>query len=277
MKRFCTISLMLALCLTACGPKPAGEGEEGRDDANGSLRWTVEQAMMREAWDVSVDGSITDYEEVAQRYAQDVAEKLLDLPSWHSCYVLDVQNIRGFVSDAYTGQPENFYGSVQYYFAVEDGARSGWQVGSGMEQLTEGPYAGYWSYGIGAHFARNDDGDWVCTGTFTGGPILTYPTSLEEATVEQLLDYFFHTTGEFERPYRIPLKIRERGAEQLAALNEILPQYPEEDAKALCQTLGNHAKTYDYREDCVQYDDLYALLDAPYRDWLATDASTPAA
>lgn len=277
MKRFCAISLMLALCLTACAPKsaPADEPDKGEPDAAQDLNRDGE--IVEGVWDVTVDGSVTDYNEVAQRYAQAVGERIAGLPAENAYAVLDVQEPQGFVSDAYTGQPENFYGSVQYYFAVEDGTRSGWQVGSGMEQLTEGPYAGYWSYGIGAHFARNGDGDWVCTGTFTGGPILTYPTSLEEATVEQLLDYFFHTTGEFERPYRIPLKIRERGAEQLAALNEILPQYPEEDAKALCQTLGNHAKTYDYREDCVQYDDLYALLDAPYRDWLATDASTPAA
>ncbi len=241
-------------------------------DANGftlfqNLLSIPEDAAMEEAWDVTVDGEVTDYEEVAQRYAQAVGERLMDLPEWHSSHVLGIQNIQGHVKSAYTGEPENFCGHVGYYFDLEDG-NSPWQIGSGMDQVTTGPYTGCWSWGIGASFARNDDGDWYCTGTYTGGEDLVYPVRQEEATVEQLVDYFFHTTGERAQLYRIPLELRRRGPEQLSALNDILDGYAQEEAQELCRVLGDHTKNWpDYEP--VGYDELYALLKEPYRDWLS--------
>ncbi len=231
----------------------------------------VEDAAMAEAWDVTVDGDVTDYEEVAQRYARAVGERLMDLPDWHKSRPLDVQRSFGGVSMAYSGQPENFCGAVGYCFKLEDGGNSPWQIGSGMNQVTTGPYTGYWSWGIGASFARNDDGDWYCTGTYTGGEDLVYPVRQEEATVEQLVDYFFHTTGEHAHLYRIPLELRRRGPEQLSALNDILDGYAQEEARELCRALGDHTKNWpDYEP--VGYDELYALLKEPYRDWLSEES-----
>ena len=47
-----------------------------------------------------------------------------------------------------------------------------WQAGSGLSELEEGPYNtanGYYAYYLGRDFARNENGDWVCTGGYTGG------------------------------------------------------------------------------------------------------------
>ena len=75
---------------------------------------------------------------------------------------------------------------------------------------------------LGRDFARNENGDWVCTGGYTGGEMVTLPTPVEEATVEQLVDYFFHTSG-FAHDYSILNELSDRSTQELATLNDILP------------------------------------------------------
>ena len=96
--------------------------------------------------------------------------------------------------------------------------------------------------------------------------MVTLPTPVEEATVEQLVDYFYHTSG-FPHDYRIPYELSDRSTQELAALNDILPGYSDDEARQFCAALGLHLSEYAQYHD-LGYGDLYDLLDEPYRTYL---------
>jgi len=190
----------------------------------------------------------------------------LSEPGWFRNMPLEAQVGKTAVTMSYTGAGENFCGFMTLYFKLEDGKSSRWQAGSGMEQLANGPHAGMWEWSIGASFARNVDGDWYCTGLYTGGESLAYPTALSEASVEKLVDYYFHSTGE-AREYRLPLELRHRSAQQFSGLNDVLDGYSAGQAKELCEVLGAQMKWYpDYG---LSFDDAAGVLIEPYRSYMA--------
>ena len=175
------------------------------------------------------------------------------------------------MTQAYWGEGENFCTSTLLYIQTDPmGEGAGyWQAGSGLHEIEEGPYTtanGYYVYNLGRDFARNENGDWVCTGGYTGGEMVTLPTPVEEATVEQLVDYFFHTSG-FAHDYSILNELSDRSTQELATLNDILPGCSDDEARQFCAALGLHLSEYAQYHD-LGYQGLYGLLDEPYRTYL---------
>ena len=91
--------------------------------------------------------------------------------------------------------------------------------------------------------------------------MVTLPTPVEEATVEQLVDYFFHTSG-FAHDYSILNELSDRSTQELATLNDILPGCADDEARQFCAALGLHLSEYAQYHD-LGYQGLYGLLDEP--------------
>ena len=231
-----------------------------------SLLQTADEALVLGAYNIVVDGTLTDYAAVAEEYARQFAANLNALPDWASSKPEEVVYRGSSVSQAYFGEDmENFCASFGLYFSPEMG-NSVWQAGSGMDQETEGEYAGWWMWAIGANFVRDKCGDWYCTGTYTGGEFLDFPTPLNEATVEELVYYFYHTWGD-DHDYLIPYYICQQPLSSLEELNRLL--HEQDDPAALCAALGRFLRDYgDYDDILLTYDVLLQELDAPFAAWL---------
>lgn len=229
--------------LTAAVP----EGHSSASTLFNVLLWTADDALVHEAHNIVIDGSFSDYSMVVEEYARQFAANLNNLPLWAPSKPENTEYRYSSVSQAYFGEgTENFCAAFGLYFSPEMGM-SDWQAGSGMDEETEGEYAGWWKWGVGADFARNSDGDWVCTGTYTGGESLTFPTRLEESSLEQLVYYFYHTTPGHNHDYLIPYYICLQPVSALDELNRLLGEasVPHE----LCAALGAFLRDYGSYED----------------------------
>lgn len=219
----------------------------------------------------TVDGSVSDYQQVVDQYMEQVAAAWRDAPDWVPSKPEDVQPGDNQVSSAYWGEYETFEADTRLYIQIdaESGDAGHWQAGAGLDEIAEGPYNtanGYYSFYLGRSFARNEAGDWVCTASFTGGYSLDLPTPVEAATVEQLVDYFCHTSGS-AHDLLIPMELCDRSARELSALNGILAGYSDGEARQFCAALGLYLSEYaQYHE--LSYNDLYSLLDSRYAAWL---------
>ena len=94
--------------------------------------------------------------------------------------------------------------------------------------------------------------------------MVTLPTPVEEATVEQLVDYFYHTSG-FAHEYFIPMELSRRPVSELnAALDGA------DDPQALCAALGNFFREYPWigESEPLTYEVLLDGLDAQYAAWM---------
>ena len=237
------------------------------------LLWAADDAIVHEAYGIVIDGSVTDYETVVEEYARQFSANLSALPEWASSKPEGVVYRTSGAEQAYFGEGvENFCGYFGLYFSPEMGM-SDWQAGSGMDEETEGKYTGWWKWGIGADFARNEDGDWVCTGTYTGGAGLTYPTPLKDATVEELVYYFYHTWGN-NHDYLIPYYICQKPVSELDELNRALDT--RENPSSLCLALGTFLRDYGHYNDLqLTYDILTRTLDAPFAAKLKEGYTAP--
>lgn len=235
------------------------------------LAWADEAMRYQITYGITMDGALTDYQQVAEQYLEQMAAAWRDAPDWMPSKPEDVQPGSATVTQAYWGEGENFCTSTLLYIQTDPmGEGAGyWQAGSGLHEIEEGPYTtanGYYVYNLGRDFARNENGDWVCTGGYTGGEMVTLPTPVEEATVEQLVDYFFHTSG-FAHDYSILNELSDRSTQELATLNDILPGCADDEARQFCAALGLHLSEYAQYHD-LGYQGLYGLLDEPYRTYL---------
>ena len=216
---------------------------------------------------ITMDGALTDYQQVAEQYLEQLAAAWRAAPDWMPSKPEDAQPGSATVSQAYWGEGENFCTSTLLYIQIDPmGEGAGyWQAGSGLSELEEGPYNtanGYYAYYLGRDFARNENGDWVCTGGYTGGEMVTLPTPVEEATVEQLVDYFYHTSG-FAHEYFIPMELSRRPVSELnAALDGA------DDPQKLCAALGHFFWEYSWSDEGLTYEVLLDGLDDQYAAWM---------
>lgn len=195
---------------------------------------------------IVIDGGITDYGEVVEQFARQFAANIAALPGWAASAPEGVAYRESGVERAYFGEgTENFNSYYSLYFSSEMGD-SDWQAGGGMEEVPDGEYAGWWIWIIGADFARNEDGDWVCTGLYSGRDGLTYPTPLDEASIEELIHYLGHTTG-YDHEYLVPYYICQQPASQLDELEAALLAAPERNE--LCTALGRFLRDYGSDSD----------------------------
>ena len=235
------------------------------------LAWADEAMHYQITYETTVDGAVTDYQQVLDQYMEQVATAWRAAPDWVISKPEDAQPGDNQVSSAYWGEYETFEASTKLYIQIDPMGESAgyWQAGSGLGEIASGPYTtadGYYVHYISGSFARNEAGDWHCTALYTDGFALDFPTPLEEATVEQLVDYFFHTSG-FAHDYSIPYELSDRSTQELATLNDILPGCADDEARQFCAALGLHLSEYAQYHD-LGYQGLYGLLDEPYRTYL---------
>ena len=215
---------------------------------SGLLRGIAEDALRDAVFSApTVDGAETDYEAIARRLNEAMAENVRSVPDWVSWKPLDFQASGASVFDAYYGQPENFCAGMGFRLLVDDpyGEKANrWQAGSG---LGEPDADGYYGYGGAVSIRRNTDGNWSCDGLATGGSSADLPLSAPgaEAPLSELADAFFLTEGE-SHDWLVPCYILEHPAEDMAALPALLDQRTEEEARELCGVLGDCLRTADY-------------------------------
>ncbi len=197
---------------------------------------------------IVIDGRVSDYSKVVEEYARRYAANLNTLPDWVPEKPNSTVYNNASVSQAYFGEgTENFCGGFSLYLSPEMGMSPYWQAGSGMTEETRGEYAGWWLWGMGAHFTRNADGDWYCTGHYTGGESLIFPTKLENATPEELVYYFYHTTPGHAHNYLIPYYICRHPVTTVEELYPLLAQ--QEDPTALMSVLYQFIAQYGIYSD----------------------------
>ena len=217
-----------------------------------------------------VAGSVTDYEAVVEKYARHYGDYLNALPDWLPSKPKETVYSGSRVSQAYFGEgTENFCAGFGFYLSPEmGGSASSWEAGAGLAAVTEGEHAGWWGWGTGADFARNENGDWYCTGTYTGGEWLRYPTRLEDSSLEQMVYYFYHTTPGHAHDYLIPYYVcLLHPASSAEELNRVLNTL--EDPAPFCTALGSFLRDYgDYDDIQLTFDVLSRGLDAPFAAWL---------
>ena len=215
---------------------------------SGLLRGIAEDALRDAVFSApTVDGAETDYEAIARRLNEAMAENVRSVPDWVSWKPLDFQASGASVFDAYYGQPENFCAGLGFRLLVDDpeGAMANsWQAGSG---LGEPDADGYYGWGMEASIQKNEAGDWFCSGLATGGSSADLPLSAprEKAPLPELVDAFFLTEG-FSHDWLVPNYILEHPAEDMAALPALLDRRTDEEARELCGVLGGCLRTADY-------------------------------
>lgn len=231
------------------------------------LAWADEAMHYQITYETTVDGAVTDYQQVLDQYMEQVATAWRAAPDWVISKPEDAQPGDNQVSSAYWGEYETFEASTKLYIQIDPMGESAgyWQAGSGLGEIASGPYTtadGYYVHYISGSFARNEAGDWHCTALYTDGFALDFPTPLEEATVEQLVDYFFHTSG-FAHEYSIPMELCQRSLSELSAALDRA-----DDPQALCAALGHFFWEYPWLDEGLTYDVLLDGLDDQYTAWM---------
>ena len=215
--------------------------EDGGPGLGDLLRGIAEDALWAAAFSApTVDGTETDYAEIARQLNEAMAESIRAVPDWVSWKPLDFQASGASVFDAYNGEPGNFCAGMGFRLLVDDPygeMANNWQAGAG---LGEPDADGYYSYGGETRIQRNEDGGWACDGLATGGSSVSLPLSAPgaEAPLSELVDAFFLTEG-FSHDWLVPYYILEHPAEDMAALPALLDQRTDGEARGLCGVLGD--------------------------------------
>lgn len=166
----------------------------------------------------AVDGSITDYNVVAQKLAEQYAELSVDRPGWFSRQAEDAVVSGITVFDAYYGEDmPNFCFGMGLKLKLTDQQRNYWEAGSGLaEPAADGKYAGYYGWGAEVSVKKGTDGNWHITGLATGGSLVDLPVSWAEADAKQLVELYFLTGGQ-TRDWHILRELAERPLEDVRA------------------------------------------------------------
>ena len=222
--------------------------EDGGPGLGDLLRGIAEDALWAAAFSApTVDGTETDYAEIARQLNEAMAESIRTVPDWVSWKPLDFQASGASVFDAYYGEPENFCAGLGFRLLVDDPygeMANSWQAGAG---LGEPDADGYYGYGGEASIQKNEDGDWTCDGLATGGSAVTLPLSGsgEEAPLSELVDAFFLTEG-FSHDWLLPNYILDHPAEDMTALPALLDDRTDAEVRELCAVLGRCLRDADY-------------------------------
>ena len=260
--------------MTAAPPS----GPDSSQTVYQTLLRVAETVLRQQAFDVAVPESAAGDGPTAEAgvllaYTRQVVENLKALPRWVQCKPLDAAVKSVTVTQYYFGNDcPNFCSTYALYLDVGDpmSARAGeWQAGAGLDTETEGDYAGWSVWYIGSHFYYDAASrTYRCSGRYTGGEALFFPRSLEDATLEELLDDLNFTTTGNDHDNRIPRRLFERFS--LSELNAALLAYhPEEPRRA--NTIAKSLGTFLSREtgsDIPAYNTVYAALDRRFRPYL---------
>ena len=151
-----------------------------------------------EAVRCSVDGSITDYNIVAQKLAEQYAKISANRPGWFSRKAEDAVVSGTTVFDAYYGKDmPNFFFGMGLKLKLTDQQRNYWEPGSGLEEpASDGEYAGYYGWGAEVSVKKGTDGNWHITGLATGGSLVDLPVSWADASAKLLVELYFLTGGQ---------------------------------------------------------------------------------
>lgn len=143
---------------------------DGGESLFDCLLRAADQALVSGLADgIVIDGSVSDCEKVTELFARRYAARIAELPDWSSSRPEKVVFGGSGVTGTYSGEgTETFTAWFTLYFP-SGMETSAWQAGSGMTEITQGEYAGWWAWTTGAGFARTGQGDWMCTGQYTGG------------------------------------------------------------------------------------------------------------
>lgn len=245
-----------------------------------SFMFTIpDNAFSSSVWDGTADGSLSP-EEAAVVLAESVAERYRNTPDWLEWKPLDFQVESAEVFDVYNGEDlPNFCFNGRFCVQLDDPNYMQWQAGSGLDYpIAEGPFAGYYRWGREIFVMKNADGDWQIADFGTGGYSVEFPgwswssgveNYIGNAPLEELADLFFLTEGDTHE-YRLPMKICERPAEELAGLNDLLDQHTEAEARDLCRALAAYLNAdFGYDGTLRSLEDLNALLGPAYQAYTA--------
>lgn len=250
------------------GSSNGGESsEEQRSAIFRHLLIIAEDAAGQAVWDNAVvSGSITDLEEVAAQLTEQVARGYRELPDflvWKPNGV-QIQENPQRVFDAWYGENPNFCFGLGIYVGITDPMSEQafhWQVGAG---LTEEPdFEDYYSWGMETYVVLDQEADlWRVWDRGTGGYAAELPFDLSSATVSDLVDAWFLSSG-FTHDYRIFYYLTDKSLAELADLNDALDRRSGEEAEAFLLGMKSHMEEYYmYHEPTLS--DIASVLDAPY-------------
>ena len=227
----------------------------------------AEDAAGQAVWDNAVvNGSITDLEEVAAQLTEQVAQGYRDLPDFLVWKPNDVQIQENSqrVFDAWYGENPNFCFGLGIYVGISDPMSAQafhWQVGSGLPE--EPSFGDYYPWGQETYVVLDQEADlWRVRGRGTGGYAAELPFDLSSATVSDLVDAWFLSSG-FTHDYRIFYYLTDKSLTELADLNDALDRRSGEEAEAFLLGMKSHMEEYYmYHEPTLS--DIASVLDAPY-------------
>lgn len=253
--------------LRAHSPDSGDPAEEQSSAIFQHLLILAEDAAGQAVWDNAVvNGSITDLEEVAAQLTEQVAQGYRDLPDflvWKPNGV-QIQENPQRVFDAWYGENPNFCFGMGIYVGITDPMSEQafhWQAGAG---LTEEPdFEDYYSWGMETYVVLDQEADlWRVRGRGTGGYAAELPFDLSSATVSDLVDAWFLSSG-FTHDYRIFYYLTDKSLTELADLNDALDRRSGEEAEAFLLGMKSHMEEYYmYHEPTLS--DIASVLDAPY-------------
>ncbi len=193
----------------------------------------------------SVEVGERDYQAVAQELGKQYAAALANRPGWSPQQLEDCVFQSAHVFDAYYGEDDpNFCFNQDLYLKLTDDQVDWWQAGAGVEPVTEGPYAGWYSYCREAEACLGEDGNWHLWGLNTGGTSARLPADPETASAQELAQLYFDTAGQ-SHDYLIPYYFSQLS---LSEVQDALAALPQQHCEAL--TDGIVSFSHDYPDDC---------------------------
>ncbi len=223
--------------------------------------------MYRPEAQITVPGTVTDYDEVARLMAEQYVSILLDRPTWYVGVPQDAAVKGVSIFDAYYGEDHpNFCFGMGFYLKLSqdhaDPDRSVFEAGAGLrDPVAEGPYAGWYEWG-GEVTAALEDGVWRFLGMGTGGACAWLPYGVGygfpadfDLSLEQLLDLYFLTGGN-TREWRVMYALAHAPAEEL---REELMKLREEQRQLLYGSMEAYNAVYGAVEG--NEDDWYGRFD----------------
>ena len=144
-----------------------------------ALAIAVTPQMLEEAraqYDISPvddDPAHQDFALVARVWSEQLAENLRNLEPDSQYAVLDAQVYSAELpgpDDYYAPEPgvgDSFVFTQVLAIRVSNLEQTPYQAGSGLEEIQDGPYAGWYRWGLYRSMEKQGD-NWVCTGGFTG-------------------------------------------------------------------------------------------------------------
>lgn len=180
-----------------------------------------------------VDGTETNYDVIAQKLSEQYSRMILDRPGWYHQRAEDAKFGGANVYDAYYGEDDpNFCFGMGIYLKIPEEQTFYWQAGAGLtEPPADGEFAGYYGYGSGVTVHKSEDGRWRMLGLATGGAWAYLPVATESASVKELVELYFLTSGQ-SRDWRILSALAERPLDEVKKQVGLLNKSQQQELKA---------------------------------------------